>query len=167
MKCRAPSVCAISSARAVARSASARSPAIAASVASTVSAAASHAGWLSSVAEPARFLGGGERDVAVGEADGVHRQHRQQPRERTEAPVGPGTLDGRVRERQALLERPADQPGRGQIARRVVDRRGARGGNPEAVDDAGRVAERVGVRVDRDEPGIGGGGRSRPVGGSR
>ena len=115
--------------------------------------------------QPAGLLGGGDRDVPVGQANGQDRLRRQQAGQGTEAPFCPGAVDRGGAERQAVVEGAGDDSGRGQVPRGLRTRHAAVRGVAQAVEDLRRVGVRIGVGMDRDQPRIRGGGRSRAIGG--
>ena len=115
--------------------------------------------------QPAGLLRGGDRDVPVGQANRQDRLRRQQARQATEAPLRPGAVDRDCTEPQAVVKGARHHSGRGQEPSVLRARDAAVGCLAQAADHLRRVGVRMGVRMDRDQPRIRGGGRSCAIGG--
>jgi hypothetical protein len=96
------------------------------------------------------FLGRGHRHVAVADTGGHARVERQQPRQMPQSSLRPQSVDRRREEVVAQVERADDERGRPEEASGIrveplVSRRAA-----QTREHAGRVTQRVRIRVDRE-----------------
>jgi hypothetical protein len=111
------------------------------------------------------LVGRGQRRLPMTDASGRARVEHQQPRQRAEPSFGPQPLDRRLQEVHAQVERADDEGGRPEEASgfRIEP---LLCGALQAGENAGRMTERIDIRVDRDDARVRGSCVAQTMGGA-